>query len=155
MSKVIQTCSEANDTLKQYVVVSYNYNMWVFHSLEKDGEDGEWTESELMFIIGDKGESGAKLEDEDGGREECSNLIGLCSSKWMESDVVLWVVGVELLVTTSEDEEELFLMCVLKCRVIISRLQAEYGHCGHLYGFSPVCVLWWVLKWSDLDKCII
>ena len=30
----------------------------------------------------------------------------------------------------------------------MSLLQAEYGQDGHLYGFSPVCVRWWVDRWS-------
>lgn len=37
-------------------------------------------------------------------------------------------------------------------RVIMSRRQAAYGHCGHLYGFSPVCVRWCVDKWSEREN---
>jgi len=36
--------------------------------------------------------------------------------------------------------------------VIISLLQAAYGQLGHWYGFSPVCVLWWVDRWSDREN---
>jgi len=43
-------------------------------------------------------------------------------------------------------------VCVRMCLVIMSRLHAAYGHCGHLYGFSPVWVRWWVLRWSDLEN---
>jgi len=37
----------------------------------EDGDDGEWTESELRLSAGEVplGESGAKLEAEEGGRE--------------------------------------------------------------------------------------
>lgn len=41
---------------------------------------------------------------------------------------------------------------VFMCRVIMSRRQAAYGHCGHLYGLSPVCVRWWVERWSLREK---
>ena len=36
--------------------------------------------------------------------------------------------------------------------VIMSLLHAEYGQDGHLYGFSPVCVLWCVERWSLREK---
>ena len=47
-----------------------------------------------------------------------------------------------------EDEEMTIKSFLLTNLVIMSLLQAEYGQDGHLYGFSPVCVRWWVDKWS-------
>lgn len=78
--------------------------------------DGELTDRELMWSAGDKGESGAKLELEDGGRE-CSILMCLSSPK---SDIDMMEVGVETdpIWSDSEDDDELFLKCVRKCLVI-------------------------------------
>lgn len=51
-----------------------------------------------------------------------------------------------------DDETISYREWVRMCRVIMSRRHAAYGHCGHLYGFSPVCVRWCVLKWSDREN---
>lgn len=109
--------------------------------------EGELTAREFMWrAAGDNGESKGKLEFEEGGRD-CSTFMGF-SSENSETDV-----GVDTAPWCSDrdDDEELFRVCVLRCRVIMSLLHAEYGHWGHLYGFSPVWVRWWVLKWSDLQ----
>lgn len=76
--------------------------------------DGELTERELMWSAGELGESGAKLELEDGGLE-CSTFM--CLSSKEKSDIM---VGVETEPIWSEREEddELFRVCVLKCLVI-------------------------------------
>jgi hypothetical protein len=57
-----------------------------------------------MCNAGDNGESGAKLEDDEGGLE-CSTLSCLSSGK--KSDIE---VGVETVPNGSDDEEELFLV---------------------------------------------
>lgn len=122
--------------------VEWEYNFY-------DDGGGEWTESDPRFSAGDicVGDSGAKLEDEDGGLEYSDFII--LSSTIGSEEVEVGVLVLPPLMR-SEDEDELLRVCVRKWRVIMSLRQAEYGHCGHLYGFSPVWVLWWVLKWSDL-----
>lgn len=81
---------------------------------------GEWTDNVFRGKTGDSGESGAKLEDDEGGRD-CS-IFGERSSA-IESDKF-----VDALLSRSDDDDELFRVWVLRCRVIISRRQAEYGH---------------------------
>lgn len=88
-----------------------------------DGDVGEFTESELRLSAGDwpGGESGAKLDAEDGGREK-TGMASILIGRSIPSDPIESPVETDC---NSPDEDELFRVCVRKWRVIMSRRQAE------------------------------